>query len=178
MKREMNPIEGFTYEGILLLSENKWGRKYTMGIVDILYLHHLRMRNIVGEGDEELKKYLMKEGYSSTETLSMIKRYNKVKNDLFDYDWRTQSIMDRIQSYGEPKSRASWETIDGKVIGLVKEQNNKGYKVVDVSNGTERLLARINEGVYWVDTNLTNNQMSYITKNARLLKQPYGGGVI
>lgn len=178
MKREMNPIEGFTYEGILLLSENKWGRKYTMGIVDILYLHHLRMRNIVGEGDEELKKYLMKEGYSSTETLSMIKRYNKVKNDLFDYDWRTQSIMDRIQSYGEPKSRVSWETIDGKVIGLVKEQNNKGYKVVDVSNGTERLLARINEGVYWVDTNLTNNQMSYITKNARLLKQPYGGGVI
>jgi len=178
MKREMNPIEGFTYEGILLLSENKWGRKYTMSIADILYLHHLRMRNIVGEGDEELKKYLIKEGYSSTDTLSMIKRYNKVKNDLFDYDWRTQSIMDRIQSYGEPKSRASWETIDGKVIGLVKEQNNKGYKVVDVSNGTERLLARINEGVYWVDTNLTNNQMSYITKNARLLKQPYVGGVL
>ena len=174
----MNPIEGFTYEGILLLSENKWGRKYTMGIVDILYLHHLRMRNIVGEGDEELKKYLMKEGYSSTETLSMIKRYNKVKNDLFDYNYRTQAIFDRIQSYGEAKSRASWETIDGKVIGLVKEQNNKGYKVVDVSNGTERLLARINEGVYWVDTNLTNNQMSYITKNARLLKQPYVGGVL
>ena len=174
----MNPIEGFTYEGILLLSENKWGRKYTMGIADILYLHHLRMRNIVGEGDEELKKYLMKEGYSSTETLSMIKRYNKVKNDLFDYNYRTQAIFDRIQSYGEAKSRASWETIDGKVIGLVKEQNNKGYKVVDVSNGTERLLARINEGVYWVDTNLTNNQMSYITKNARLLKEPYRGGVL
>ena len=178
MKREMNPIEGFTYEGILLLSENKWGRKYTMSIVDILYLHHLRMRNIVGEGDEELKKYLIKEGYSSTDTLSMIKRYNKVKNDLFDYNYRTQAIFDRIQSYGEAKSRTSWETIDGKVIGLVKEQNNKGYKVVDVSNGTERLLARINEGVYWVDTNLTNNQMSYITKNARLLKEPYRGGVL
>lgn len=178
MKREMNPIEGFTYEGILLLSENKWGRKYTMSIADILYLHHLRMRNIVGEGDEELKKYLIKEGYSSTDTLSMIKRYNKVKNDLFDYNYRTQAIFDRIQSYGEAKSRASWETIDGKVIGLVKEQNNKGYKVVDVSNGTERLLARINEGVYWVDTNLTNNQMSYITKNARLLKEPYRGGVL
>ena len=178
MKREMNPIEGFTYEGILLLSENKWGRKYTMSITDILYLHHLRMRNIVGEGDEELKKYLIREGYSSTDTLSMIKRYNKVKNDLFDYNYRTQAIFDRIQSYGEAKSRVSWETIDGKVIGLVKEQNNKGYKVVDVSNGTERLLARINEGVYWVDTNLTNNQMSYITKNARLLKQPYGGGVL
>ena len=86
--------------------------------------------------------------------------------------------MGRIQSYGEPKSRASWETIDGKVIGLLKEQDDKGYKVVDVSNGTERLLARINEGVYWVDTNLTNNQMSYITKNARLLKEPYKGGVL
>ena len=86
--------------------------------------------------------------------------------------------MDRIQSYGEPKSRASWETIDGKVIGQVKEQNNKGYKVVDVSNGTERLLARIEEGVNWVETDLTTNQMNYITKNARLLKEPYRGGVL
>ena len=178
MKREMNPIEGFTFDGILQISEQKWGKKYTMGIMDILYLHHLKSRGICGNGEDDMKRYLMKEGYSSTDTLSMIKRYNKVKNDLFDYDWRTQIIMDRIQSYGEPKSRASWETIDGKVIGLVKEQNNKGYKVVDVSNGTERLLARINEGVYWVDTNLTNNQMSYITKNARLLKQPYVGGVL
>jgi hypothetical protein len=106
----------------------------------------------------------------------MIKRYNRVKDDLFDYDWRTQCIMDRIQSYGEPKSRASWETIDGKVIGLVKE--NKGYKVVDISDGKERLLARIEEGVNWVETDLTTNQMNYITKNARLLKQPYRGGVL
>lgn len=172
----MNSIEGFTYEGILILSENKWGRKYTMGIADILYLHHLRMRNIVGEGVDELKKYLMKEGYDSKETLSMIKRYNKVKNDLFDYDWRTQSIMDRIQNYGDAKSYTSWETIDGKVIGLVKE--NQGYKVVDISDGKERLLARINEGVYWIDTNLTTNIMSYITKNARLLKQSYQGGIV
>jgi len=172
----MNEQERFSFEGILLLSENKWGRKYTMGIVDILYLHHLRMRNIVGEGDEELKKYLIKEGYSSTETLYMMKRYNKVKNDLFDYNWRTQAIFDRIQTYGDAKSRASWETIDGKVIGLVKE--NKGYKVVDISDGKERLLARIEEGVNWVETDLTTNQMNYITKNARLLKQPYRGGVL
>ena len=59
---------------------------------------------------------------------------------------------------------------------LVKE--SKGYKVVDISDGKERLLARINEGVNWVDTNLTTNQMSYITKNARLLKKPYRGGVL
>ena len=178
MKREMNSIENFTFDGILQISEQKWGKKYTMGIMDILYLHHLKSRGICGSNEDDMKRYLMKEGHTSTETLSMIKRYNRVKDDLFDYDWRTQSIMDRIQSYGEPKSRASWKTIDGKVIGLVKEQDDKGYKVVDVSNGTERLLARINEGVYWVETDLTNNQMSYITKNARLLKQPYGGGVL
>lgn len=174
----MNEIEVFTFDGILKLSEEKWGKKTTLEICDVLYLHHLRMRKIVGEGEEDMKRYLMKEGYNSNETLTMIKRYNRVKNDLFDYNWRTQSIMDRIQSYGEAKSRASWETIDGKVIGLVKEQDDKGYKVVDVSNGTERLLARINEGVFWVETDLTTNQMSYISKNARLLKQPYQGGIV
>ena len=176
MKRVMNEIEGLTFEGILKLSEQKWGEKYTMGITDILYLHHLRERKICGSSEDDMKRYLMKDGHSSIDTLQMIKRYNKVKNELFDYNWRAQSIMDRIQSYGDVKSRSSWETIDGKVIGLVKE--NKNYKVVDISDGKERLLARINEGVYWVDTNLTNNQMSYITKNARLLKQPYVGGVL
>jgi hypothetical protein len=174
--RKMNEIEGFTFDGILQISEQKWGKKYTMGIMDILYLHHLKSRGICGSNEDDMKRYLMKEGHSSTETLSMIKRYNRVKDDLFDYDWRTQSIMDRIQSYGEPKSRASWETIDGKVIGLVKE--NKGYKVVDISDGKERLLARIEEGVNWVETDLTTNQMNYITKNTRLLKQPYRGGVL
>ena len=178
MKRTMNPQEGFTFDGILKLSEEKWGKRTTLEICDVLYLHHLKMRKIVGEGEEDMKRYLMKEGYNSNETLTMIKRYNRVKNDLFDYNWKTQSIFDRIQSYGEAKSRASWELVGGKMIGLVKEQNKKGYKVVDVSNGTETLLARINEGVYWIDTNLTTNQMSYITKNARLLKQPYGGGIV
>jgi hypothetical protein len=120
-----------------------------------------------------MKSYLLKEGYESMKVLSMIKRYNKVKDDLFQYDWRTQSILDRIQSYGDTKSITSWETIDGKVIGLVRE--DKGYKVVDVSNGTEIIVARINEGVNWIDTELTNNQMNYIIKNARLLKEPKQG---
>lgn len=172
----MNEIEGFTFDGILQICEQKWGEQFTMSIMDILYLHHLKSRGICGSSEDDMKKYLMKEGYSSTDTLSMIKRYNKVKNDLFDYDWRTQSIMDRIQSYGDVKSRSSWETIDGKVIGLVKE--NKGYKVVDVSDGKETLLARINDGVYWIDTNLSTNQMSYIIKSAGLLKQPHRGGVL
>ena len=103
----------------------------------------------------------------------MIKRYNKVKDDLFEYDWRTQSIMDRIQSYGDAKSITSWETIDGMVIGLVRE--NVGYKVVDISDGTEKIVATIQEGVNWKQSTLTNNQMNFITKNARLLKEPLGG---
>ena len=173
MKRKLNEVETFTLEGIIKLSESKWGVKYTMAIVDILYLHHLVSRKIVNENENSMKNYLLKEGYESMKVLSMIKRYNKVKDDLFQYDWRTQSILDRIQSYGDTKSITSWETIDGKVIGLVRE--DKGYKVVDVSNGTEIIVARINEGVNWIDTELTNNQMNYIIKNARLLKEPKQG---
>ena len=170
MKRKLNESEAFTLEGVIKLSESKWGVKYTMGIVDILYLHHLVSRKIVNENS--MKNYLLKEGYESMKVLSMIKRYNKVKDDLFEYDWRTQSIMDRIQSYGDAKSITSWETIDGMVIGLVRE--NVGYKVVDISDGTEKIVATIQEGVNWKQSTLTNNQMNFITKNARLLKQTRG----
>ena len=172
MKRKLNEVETFTLEGVIKLSESKWGVKYTMGIIDILYLHHLVSRKIVNENENSMKNYLLKEGYDSMKVLSMIKQYNKVKDDLFEYDWRTQSIMDRIQSYGDAKSITSWETIDGMVIGLVRE--NVGYKVVDISDGTEKIVATIQEGVNWKQSTLTNNQMNFITKSARLLKQPKG----
>ena len=173
MSRKMNAQESFSFEGIILLSEKKWGKKYTMSIVDVLYLHHLVSRKIVNENQNDMKNYLLKEGYESIDILNMVNRYQKVKHDLFEYSFKTQAILDRIQSYGDAKSRVSWETIDNKVIGLVKE--NKGWMVVDVSDGTEKIVARINEGVNWLDTNLTNNQMNYIIKNARLLKEPLGG---
>ena len=169
MKRKMNEIEGFSFEGIIQLSENKWGKKTTLEICDVLYLHHLRMRKIVGEGEEDMKRYLMREGYSSNTTLSMIKRYNLVKNDLFEYTWKTQSMMDRMQEYGNTKTITSWEQVDNLHMGIVEE--GKGWKVVDISQGTEKLLARINEGVYWIDTHLNPNQMNYITKSAKMLKQ-------
>ena len=172
MKRKMSPQESFTLDGVIRLSESKWGRKYTMEISDVLYLHHLVSRNIVNENENDMKSYLLKEGFDSIKVLNMIKRYNRVKDDLFQYDWRTQSIMDRVNSYGDAKSVSSWENIDGMVIGLVKE--NKGYKVCDISNGEEKILARINEGVNWIDTNLTNNQMNYIVKNAKILKTQKG----
>ena len=174
-KRVMNEVEGITFDSILKLSEQKWGKRYTMGIIDILYLHHIKSRGICGSNEDDMKRYLMKEGYDSKETLSMIKRYYKVSDDLFQYDYRVNSIFDRLQSYSDVKSITSWENIDGRVIGLVKEENNKGYRVCDISDGKEKLLARINEGVYWVDTNLTTNQMSYITKNAKLLRTTNGG---
>jgi hypothetical protein len=173
MKREMNEIEGFTFDGIIKLSEQKWGKKYTMSITDILYIHHLQSRGICGKSEDDMKSYLMKEGHSSTETLSMIKRYNKVKGDLFEYSWKTQSMMDRMNEYGNTKTITSWEQVDNLHMGMVEE--GKGWKVVDISQGTEKLLARINEGVYWIDTNLNTNQMNYITKTARMLKQTSGG---
>ena len=174
--RKMNEIEGFTFDGIIQLSENKWGKKYTMGIMDILYLHHLQSRGICGKSNEDMKTYLMREGYGSNETLSMIKRYNLVKNDLFEYSWKTQSMMDRMQEYGNSKTITSWEQVDNLHMGIVEE--GKGWKVVDISQGKEKLLARINEGVYWIDTNLNPNQMNYITKTAKMLKQTSVGGIL
>ena len=176
--RTWSPVEGMSFNGILKLAEQKWGNRFTMSVIDTLYLHHLKSRGICGNSDDDMKDYLMNEGYTSKETLSMIKKYRKVKDDLFQYDYRTNAIFDRVLSYGDAKSITSWETIDQKVIGLVKEQNDKGYKVVDISDGNERLLARINEGVNWIDTNLTTGQMSYITKSARLLKEPHRGRVL
>ena len=172
----MNIIEGLTFDGILNLSEQKWGKKYTMGIIDVLYLHHLKSRGICGKSMDDMKSYLMNEGHSSNETLHMIKRYNKVEDDLFQYNFRTQSILDRMQEYGNSKTIASWEQVDNLHMGIIQE--DKGWKVVDISQGKEKLIARINEGVHWLDTHLTPNQMNYITKTARILKQTSVGTVL
>ena len=61
-------------------------------------------------------------------------------------------------------------------MGFLEE--GKGWKVVYISQGTEKLLARINEGVHWLDTNLSPNQMNYITKTARMLKQTSVGAIL
>ncbi len=169
MKRKMNDIEWISFDGIIKLSENKWGKKYTLGITDILYLHHLTSRGICGKTEEEMKTYLMKEGFSSIDTLGMVKKYKKVKDDLFEYSHREQAIFDRMIDYGNTKTITSWEQIENLHMGIIKE--DKGYRVVDISQGKERLLARIDEGVYWIDTNLSPNQMKYITKEAKVLKQ-------
>jgi hypothetical protein len=59
-------------------------------------------------------------------------------------------------------------------MGIIKE--DKGYRVVDISQGKEKLLARIDKGVYWINQNLSTNQMKYITNEAKILKQQ--GGII
>jgi hypothetical protein len=176
MKRAMNEIEALTFEGVLKLSELKWGKKYTMGITDILYLHHLQERKICGNSEDDMKSYLLRDGHSSNETLALLKRYKKVKNDLFEYSFRTQSIMDRMQEYGNTKTITSWEQVGNLHMGIIQE--DKGWKVVDISQGKEKLLARINEGVHWLDTHLTPNQMQYITKTARMLKQTSVGTIL
>ena len=119
-----------------------------------------------------MKKYFMEEGFSSIDTLGMVKKYKKVKDDLFEYSHREQAIFDRMIDYGNTKTITSWEQIDNLHMGIIKE--DKGYRVVDISQGKERLLAKINEGVNWINTNLTNNQMNYIVKNARILKTQKG----
>ena len=39
----MNEVEGLTFDGILKLSESKFGTKYTMKIMDVLYLPPLEI---------------------------------------------------------------------------------------------------------------------------------------
>ena len=58
----------------------------------------------------------------------MIKRYNLVKNDLFEYSWKTQSMMDRMQEYGNTKTITSWEQVDNLHMGIVEEGKKNGYK--------------------------------------------------
>ena len=96
------------------------GGKYTMGIMDILYPHHLQSRGICGKTNEDMKSYLMREGYSSNATLSMIKKYNLVKNDLFEYTWKTQSIVDRMNEYGNTKTIISCEQVDNLHMGIIE----------------------------------------------------------
>jgi len=172
MIRKMNEIEVFSFDGIIKLSESKWGKNYTMGIISILYLHHLKSRGICGNSEDDMKTYLMREGHSSNETLNMIKKYKKVKDDLFEYSHREQEIFDKMIDYGNTKTITSWEQIENLHMGIIQEA--KGYRVVDISQGSEKLLATIQEGVNWKHSNLTNKQMNFITKNARLLKQPNG----
>tara|TARA_B110000263_G_scaffold227554_1_gene219998 strand:- start:21 stop:545 length:525 start_codon:yes stop_codon:yes gene_type:complete len=174
MNRTMNEVEGLTFDGILKLSESKFGTKYTMQVMDVLYLHHLKSRGICGNSEDEMKSYLMKEGHDSRDTLKMIKRYSKVQDDLFEYTHRVNSIMDRVNSYGDSKSITSWEQVENLHMGIIKE--DKGYRVVDISQGKEKLLARIDKGVYWISQNLSTNQMKYITNEAKMLKQQ--GGII
>ena len=84
--------------------------------------------------------------------------------------------MDKVSQMYEPKTIASWELVDNRQLGVVKD--DEGYRVVDVSNGTEKLLARINEGVYWFSSNLTPNQMSYIKEYGKVLSQPKKGVLV
>ena len=99
-----------------------------------------------------------------------------MKNDLFEYSFRTQSIMDRMQEYGNTRTITSWEQVGNLHMGIIQEE--KGWKVVDISQGKEKLLVRINEGVHWLDTHLTPNQLNYITKTARMLKQTSVGTIL
>lgn len=174
--RELNEQERFTLEGVYQLYENKIGFLETMKLAPIIYLHHVISRGICKETTEDMKRFLLREGMETTEIMNTIKRFSKYKNDLVKYDVRIQNRMDKVSQMYEPKTIASWELVDNRQLGVVKD--DEGYRVVDVSNGTEKLLARINEGVYWFSSNLTPNQMSYIKEYGKVLSQPKKGVLV
>jgi len=168
MKRDWNTIETFTFQGLLELCEEKIGKKNTMELSPILYLHHLTQRNICGKSDEEMKKYLMNEGYSSVETMDLVKRYKIYKRDLFDYTWKQQSIMDRTSMYLDPLVR--FRQVEDRHLGVIEENGRK--KVIDISTPSEsKEVCDITEGIVWKETNLSYTQLQTIKEWWKNIKQ-------
>ena len=175
-KRTLNEQERFTMEGVCQFYESKIGFRETMKLTPIIYLHHLISRGICKENEEQMKSFLLQEGYSTTEIMKVLKRYNDYKKNLPEYNWKIQRRMDKIQQMYDPKTIASWEQVDNRHLGIVKE--DEGYKVIDIAQGNERVIAMINEGIYWLTNNLTPKQMSYIKENAKILKTPMKGVLV
>ena len=168
MKRDWNTIETFTFQGLLELCEEKLGRKKTMELSQILYLHHLTQRNICGSNDEDMKTYLINEGYGSVETMELVKRYKMYKRDLFDYSWKQQSIMDRSSMYLDPLVR--FRQVENRHLGVIEKKKRK--KVVDISTpGKSIEVCDITNGIVWKETNLSVNQLHLIKEWGQNIKE-------
>ena len=98
--------------------------------------------------------------------------FKDCKSALDENNGNIEKSIEFLRKKGIAKATKKMNRTAAEGLVLVKE--NKGYKVCDISNGEEKILARINEGVNWINTNLTNNQMNYIVKNAKILKTQKG----
>lgn len=167
-------MEWINFEGLLGLSLDQQGVKYTIENSDVLLLWHMTQRGVVKNNQSDLVKYLMMNGYDSVQSLEMVKRFKKIEKDLGNYSWKTQARLNNANTILNPTIR--FEQVDDRHLGVVKE--GKGYKILDISMGTQNVVARIESGINWMNTNFTPNQMMWIKEVGRGLKNPNSGRIV
>jgi hypothetical protein len=170
MNRELTleNMEWRNFEGLIELSIEKQGVKYTVENSDVLLLWHMTQRKVVKNNQDDLIKFLMKSGYDSVKSLEMVKRFKIVEKDLGDYSFKTQSRLDNANKLLNPT--VQFEQVEDRHLGVLKDEN--GYEVVDISTGNKVIIARIQEGINWMNENLTPKQMMWIKTVGRTLKSP------
>lgn len=176
MKREISDeiMEWMNFEGLLELSIEQQGMKYTIENSDVLLLWHMTQRGIVRNNHDDLIKFLLRSGYDSVKSLEMVKRFKIVEKDLGNYSFKTQSKLDRANKLLNPSVR--FEQIEDRHLGVLKDE--RGYEVVDISTGSQVIIARIQEGINWMNQNLTPKQMMWIKEVGKTLKSPNNGTIV
>src|SRR6056300_340351 len=169
MNREVTNevMEWMNFEGLLELSIEQQGMKYTIENSDVLLLWYMTQRGVVKNNHDDLIRFLMRNGYDSVKSLEMVKRFKIVEKDLGNYSLRTQVKLDTANKFLNPVVR--FEQIDDRHLGVVKDTN--GYEVMDISTGNQVIIARIQEGINWMNQNLTPKQMMWIKEVGKTLKQ-------
>ena len=167
-------MEWFSFEGICELAYEKFGEKFLMDNSDVLWIHHLVNRNITNNNDNSIVKRLMESGYDSNQSIRMVKRYRKVESDLFEYTNKVHQKLNHANRLLNPVVR--FQQIEDLHLGIVKESN--GYSVLDISTGKQRKVASFGQGINWMNTNFSVNQMNWIKENYHGLKNPQKGVII
>ena len=167
-------MEWINFEGLLDLSLEQQGIRYTIENSDVLLLWHMTQRKVVRNNHDDLVRFLMKSGYDSIKSLEMVKRFKVVEKDLGNYNWRTQSRLDNANSILNPSIQ--FEQVDDRHLGVIKNQNS--YDVVDISTGKQIKVANIREGINWLVSNYTPKQMMWIKEAGKTLKSPNQGRIV
>lgn len=158
-------IEWVNFEGFIELSFEKFGIHWTISNSDVLLIYFMIQRKVIPNNTDRIVEFLMKNGYDSNQSITMVKRFRKVERELENFSLKTQTKLDRANQFLNPS--IPFQQLENLHLGIVKE--NTGYKVVDISTGNEKLIARIKNGINWIDSNLSTNQMKWIMENSKYL---------
>ena len=170
METETNQImENINYQALMNLLEEQHGKGFVLKNSDMFYLWYCVQRNQVSENKNQMIKFLNENNILTEKRhiTSTVKRYFKFRNILPDMKDSTKEKLDRADEYFNPIVR--FERVDNMFLGILRNENN--YSVVDISNGTEEVVAMIlNEGyVSLRNDSLTTKQIEGIKKNKEVI---------